>query len=92
MCSVKKVFLEILQNSQKISVLEPLILIDFQACNFFEKRLQCFPEHFAVQSFKCTYFAEGWLLLKYLLKIKIAALDQLLALNGPIPDKVKKLS
>ena len=50
-CSVKKVFLDILQNSQKNSCARVSFSIKLQAeaCNFIKKRLwdRCFPVNFA---------------------------------------------
>ena len=49
-CSVKKVFLEIWQNSQKSTCGRVSFSIKLQACNFLEKKKlwhRCFPVNFA---------------------------------------------
>ena len=48
-CSVKKVFLEILQNSRENTCARVTSVIKLQACNFIKKRLRhrCFPMNIA---------------------------------------------
>ena len=48
-CSVKKVFLEIAQNSQENTCARDFFLIKLKACNFIKKSLwhRCFPVNFA---------------------------------------------
>ena len=67
-CSVKKVFLEISQHSQKNTCARVLFLIKLQteACNFIKKRLwpRCFPVKF-LKFLRTTFLTEHfwWLLL-----------------------------
>ena len=84
MCSVKKVFIKILQNSQK-NICTGIFRLE--ACNFIKKRLRhiCFPENFVKVLRTPILQNAGWrLLLKYLLKFKIAAPDKLLVMMKKI--------
>ena len=69
-CSIKKVFLKILQISQENTFVGVSFnkVVGLKACNFIKKRLQhkCFPVN-NVKFFRTAYFIEhlGWLLLTF---------------------------